>query len=281
LEADCLNAFRFGCTKMMLVGDPNQLPPTVMSKAGRDYGLDISLYDRLYNSLIKSKSNPITMLNVQYRMHRDICEFPSFCFYNSTLITPPKVDKRSRNFPLQRLYFYNLVNSTETRDRDGSIRNEKEASVVKRLCDMLIDYLEQYNVTNNWSLNLQSEVSKSIAIITPYRDQIRCFQNLNLPLGIEVMTVDGMQGKEKEIIIYSCVRNNDEDIGFLKDKRRLNVALTRAREALYVVGNLKQFARQPKNEFWAKMVQYTQSNGRNIIEDIDYNSLKLPIINKT
>jgi len=144
---------------------------------------------------------------------------------------------------------------------------------------MLIDYLQQYRVVNNCSLNLQSEVSKSIVIMTPYKDQVRCFQDLNLPPGIEVMTVDGAQGKEKDIIIYSCVRNNDEDIGFLKDKRRLNVALTRAREALYVIGNLKQFARQPKNEFWTEMVKYAQSNGRNIIEDVDYNSLQLPIIN--
>lgn len=264
----------------MLVGDPNQLPPTVMSEAGRIYGLDKSLYDRLYTSLIKSQSDPITMLNFQYRMHRDICELPNCGFYDNALITPPVIDKRSKNFPLQRIYFYNLADTTEIGYRDGSKRNEKEAFVVNKLCHMLVDYLQQYRLTNDCSLNLQSEISKSIAIMTPYKDQIRYLQSLNLPAGIEVMTVDGAQGKEKDIIIYSCVRNNDENIGFLKDKRRLNVALTRAREAFYVIGNLKQFARNKENESWIKMVEYIQSSDRNIIEDLDNNILALPVITK-
>jgi senataxin len=264
----------------MLVGDPNQLPPTVMSEAGRKYGLNKSLYDRLYTSLIKSQSGPITMLNVQYRMHRDICKLPNFCFYDDTLITPPSVDKRSKNFPLQRLYFYNLANTTEIGDRGGSKRNEKEALVVHKLCHMLVDHLQQYRLENNCSLNLQSQISKSIAIMTPYRDQVRFLQSCDLPAGIEIMTIDGAQGKEKDIIIYSCVRNNDEDIGFLNDKRRLNVALTRAREALYVIGNIKQFARNAENECWIKMVDYLQSNDRNIIEDLDNNILTLPVITK-
>lgn len=281
LEADCLNAFRFGCTKIMLVGDPKQLPPTVMSKAGRTGRLDKSLYDRLYKILSASPLSPVSMLKVQYRMARDVCQFPSKCFYKNELITPEFVDKRSCTFPLQRFYLYNLAKSTEIKDRDGSKRNEEEALFVKKLCHLLIDYLQQYRMRNNCSLNLKSEISKSIAILTPYKDQVRCFQNLDLPPGIEVMTVDGAQGKEKDIIIYSCVRNNDKHIGFLNSSRRLNVALTRAREAVYVIGNLKQFASQPENTFWAEMIEDAQTNGRNNIEDVKYDTLKLPTTEKT
>ncbi|CAF2899771.1 unnamed protein product, partial [Rotaria sp. Silwood2] len=93
------------------------------------------------------------------------------------------------------------------------------------------------------------DVKRQIAIICPYRAQLRFLQGL-LP-DVEVMTADGAQGKEKDFVIFSCVRSGDE-IGFLNDQRRLNVALTRARQCLYIVGNLRQIAL--KDEFWKRLV---------------------------
>ncbi|CAF4119609.1 unnamed protein product, partial [Rotaria sordida] len=216
LEPDCLNAFRFVCTKIIMVGDPNQLAPTVLSKAGKKYGLAQSLYDRLYQNLKNHSSNPIIELNIQYRMHLDICALASKIFYSSKLETHSSVVNRTSNHCYSRLIFYNMTDSKEYRDENKSFRNEKEAHFVKRFYEELM------------SNDVQSTSGRSIGVITPYTAQVRYLQSI-LSSDVEVMTVDGAQGKEKDFIILSCVRDS-EDVGFFGDRRRLNVALTRAKE---------------------------------------------------
>jgi senataxin len=274
LMADCFIPLRFGCSKILLVGDPYQLPPTVKSDAAWNCGLYQSLYERLYKSL--KESSLITMLTVQYRMHSKIVSFPNRMFYQGALKTNPELDRGIRNFGLRRLYYYNRRVPGESEDdndripnKKGRRRNKNEADFVIQLCYKLIEHLKSKESKDTG----QSNVEKRIAIISPYRAQVDYLQEKLRPYGVDVMTIDGSQGKERDFIIFSCVRSNDK-IGFLNDERRLNVALTRAKQGLYIVGNLTNIAAAAKNHFWEKLLE--DANQRKIISNIEDNQPTLP-----
>lgn len=268
LEVDCLIPLRFGCRKLMLVGDPHQLCPTVLSHIGREYGLDLSLYRRLYSILKQQKNGPVTMLSTQYRMHSAICQFPSEVFYNNRLRTHPTVDKEMKHFPLQPLCLYDMTNSKHYVDHTRSSYNLDEVDFVTQFCNMLAtdislwqsliaagsDKPEENSVSNTTPILLNDDrsiaIQQHIAVITPYQAQIHHFRQ-RLSQHIELMTADSAQGSEKDIVILSCVRSYDQ-IGFLSDRSRLNVMLTRAKYGLYIVGNLTWLALQDNS--WKNLI---------------------------
>lgn len=275
LEADTLIPLRFNCRKLMLVGDPNQLSPTVLSDVGREYDLNLSLYRRLYSIFKQYKNGTVTMLSTQYRMHSAICQFPSEFFYENRLKTHYSVDEDMANFPLQPIVFYDMTQSKHCLDHGRSSFNIGEASFIQKFCTMLAtdttvwnslvaESSEQSNespVSNTTPILLNDDrsitIQQHIAVITPYQAQSQCLRE-RIPPHIEVMTADSSQGSEKDIIIISCVRSHD-NIGFLTDRSRLNVMLTRAKYGLYVVGNLTWLAQQ--DSCWRAMVDNAHKRG--------------------
>ncbi|CAF3828841.1 unnamed protein product [Rotaria magnacalcarata] len=255
LMADSFIPNRFKCTRMILVGDPKQLRPTVISKAGQDYGLNQSLYEHLYQTL--ENHDRITTLKMQYRMHSKVCSFPNRTFYKKILETDPSVNERMKHIGLRHVYYYNRSIPGAIKEDDNSIKNEGEAVFVTKLCRLLIDHIGGQNL----------DAQKQIAVISPYRAH-KCYLRSLLPPHVEVMTVEGAQGREKDFIIFSCVRSG-EKIGFLNDQRRLNVALTRARKGLYIVGNLREIAQQ--DDIWKSLVADAAERG--IIFDVKEDDL--------
>ncbi|CAF3948183.1 unnamed protein product, partial [Adineta steineri] len=314
-EADLLLPLRFKCTKLMLVGDPKQLEPCVLSEAGTKYGLSQSLYGRLFSIFDQYPYSPISMLNIQYRMHPDICRFPNEYFYSNRLITDGSVEARMRDFTLKPLYLYNITNSPHVYDSAKSSYNQGEAKCIQAFCNLLIAHLAEqptsifdnsnsdersndnsdddndedgddddgssttyspistYKTTNDSINEVDNEtrrlqrllindsrlpkIQQHIAVITPYKAQIRLLRQY-LPSYIEIMTADSSQGKEKDIVILSCVRSGG-NTEFLNDLHRMNVMLTRSKYALYVFGNLTQLANQPVG--WKAFVNHARANG--------------------
>ncbi|KAI6126687.1 P-loop containing nucleoside triphosphate hydrolase protein [Pisolithus sp. B1] len=261
----------FKAKKLILAGDPMQLPPTILSldkhrKNGRwkqnpnDPGkperrpvlrpprtLETTLFDRLekmHGPGIKR------LLNIQYRMHAQICEFPSKTLYASKLKSHESVSTHLlRDLPNTNAFFASEDEDTvkevlgspvvffdtagceyferlEGDGDEGSRCNENEAAVVKTWTERLVG---------------AGLYPSQIAIITPYQAQVTLLTSLLRPIygpELEIGTVDGMQGREKDAVIISLVRSNEKrEVGFLKEKRRLNVAMTRAKRHLCIVGD--------------------------------------------
>ncbi len=216
-----------GSRQIVLVGDHRQLPPTVISRRAERGGLDRSLFERL----VEMGITPL-MLTTQYRMHPSISDFPNNRFYDGKL--EDGVDRSDREAPAGMLWpdwdaplAFLPVEGEELLSPDGASKeNSVEASWVVKI---LIGLIEEGGL----------EFS-SIGIITPYAGQVRAIRDM-IPESmqdVEVRTVDGYQGREKDVIIFSSVRSNpDGNVGFLSDGRRLNVALTRSRRGLIVVGD--------------------------------------------
>ena len=209
--------------RFILAGDHKQLPPTIISDRAHD------LQDTLFESLIDKYPHKSQLLNVQYRMNKVLMEFPNSEFYNNNL----KSDSSVNNITLKdisdvedddALLFIdtcNLEKNYEKHLKDSkSIVNHLEARIALKVAG---DYM-------NAGVD-----EKDIGIISPYADQVKLISEKT---DVEVKTVDGFQGREKEIIIISTVRSNEYgQIGFLKDLRRLNVAITRAKRKLIIIGN--------------------------------------------
>ncbi|CAF1264328.1 unnamed protein product [Adineta steineri] len=264
LEPDCLLPFYFGCAKIILVGDPQQLPPCVLSPAGQGHNLSQSLYDRL-NDIVPPKN--ISMLTEQYRMHQEICDFPNKHFYDGQLITHESVMNYWTAYPSKPYYLYNLTYTTHQCPPNGrSSDNKEERIFIKKFCIKLLERLvgRQPYLPNDPEF---IEMEKRIVVITPYKGQMKKFrkQSLQFPRHIEVLTVDSAQGKEKDIVLISCVRSGEgKTIGFLNDKRRLNVMLTRARRALYIFGNLDWLAE--RDPHWDEL--FDNAVARQVIDTV-------------
>ena len=237
-----------GCKQLVLVGDHKQLPPTVISSRAEEMGLNISLFERLIELGINS-----TMLLKQYRMHPCIADFPSRQSYQGLLSNG--VSQQERPAPIGLIWpdFENPVaflpvDGGEIVSPDGhSKANPTEAGWVLKMVDSI---LQGGDISPN-----------EIGIITPYNGQVRVIHDLMETSGgmekggkwngVEVRSVDGYQGREKEVIILSAVRSNsDGNVGFLDDSRRLNVALTRAKRGLVVIGDPKTLRNQRDWDFW-------------------------------
>ncbi|MBT3600440.1 MAG: AAA family ATPase [Euryarchaeota archaeon] len=236
-----------GARQIVLVGDHKQLPPTVLSFRAEEKGLKRSLFERLVDLGIEP-----FLLTKQYRMHPSISKFPNKQFYSSKLIDG--VNASSRPAPAGLLWpdwdnpvAFIPIEGGELVSPDGTSReNPVEVSWVLKITE---DLLEAGELTK-----------KDIGIITPYAGQVRAIRNsMDEKLDdVEVRTVDGYQGREKEVIIFSCVRSNPEgNVGFLAEPRRLNVALTRAKRGLIVIGDPATL-RSDKN--WQAWLEYIRNS---------------------
>ncbi|MFM5881937.1 IGHMBP2 family helicase [Methanobrevibacter gottschalkii] len=236
--------------RFILAGDHKQLPPTIISAKSRD------LEKTLFEELIKLYPYKSQLLNVQYRMNKALMKFPNKEFYNNGLKSDPSVeeikidDLLDHNHHEEALLFINtsnVYNNKEKRLKDSkSIINPVESEIT-------------INIVKNY---LESGIdNEDIGIISPYADQVKVIQD-NTP--VEVKTVDGFQGREKEIIIISTVRsNNNGNIGFLKDLRRLNVAITRAKRKLIIVGNKETLKNSPT---YKRLIEFIENE--NLLIDL-------------
>ncbi|MES1218222.1 MAG: ATPase, T2SS/T4P/T4SS family, partial [Bacteroidota bacterium] len=198
--------------KIVLAGDHWQLPPTVLSNEAALLGFNLSILERA----IVTTAN-VFLLNTQYRMREAIAGFSSNYFYNSLLLTAGHLHNTGAH-----LTFIDTAGSglNEKHGPDGtSLQNEGELRIVQKL------------------LETESLDPLTTAFISPYSGQVTVAKEI-LPKELRISTIDSFQGQEKENIIVSLVRSNDDgDIGFLKDYRRMNVAITRAKEQLFVIGD--------------------------------------------
>lgn len=198
--------------KYVLAGDHWQLPPTILSNDATRLGFNVSILEKCIATVER-----VFLLNTQYRMRNAIAGFSSEYFYNGFLKTSAHLTNTGVH-----ISFIDTAGSgyTEMRGSDGtSLQNVGELQIVKKL--------------------LETEVLDPIntAFISPYAGQVAAAKEV-LPKEMRISTIDSFQGQEKEIIILSLVRSNDDgDIGFLKDYRRMNVAITRAKEQLFVIGD--------------------------------------------
>ncbi|CAI5993099.1 unnamed protein product [Closterium sp. NIES-65] len=241
-EPECLIPLVMGAKQVVLVGDHCQLGPVIMCKKAARAGLAQSLFERLVLLAVK----PIR-LQVQYRMHPCLSEFPSNTFYEGTLQNGvadadrclPGIDF-PWPVPNRPMMFYVQLGQEEMSASGTSYLNRSEASHVEKVVTLFL---------RNGCMPHQ------IGVITPYEGQrayIVTHMARNGPLrqqlykDIEVASVDSFQGREKDLIILSCVRSNEhQGIGFLNDPRRLNVALTRAKYGVVLLGNAKVLSKQP------------------------------------
>lgn len=198
--------------KIVLAGDHWQLPPTVLSNEAARLGFNRSILETAIE-----KVNAVFLLNIQYRMREVIAGFSSNYFYNDLLLTATHLQNKGVH-----LTFIDTAGSglNEVHGPDGSsLQNKGELQIAQKLIE-------------TESLDLLTT-----AFISPYAGQVTAAKEL-FPKQLRISTIDSFQGQEKETIIVSLVRSNDEGIiGFLNDYRRMNVAITRAKEQLFVIGD--------------------------------------------
>ncbi|MBY0524105.1 MAG: AAA family ATPase [Gemmataceae bacterium] len=251
------------CGRVVLAGDHCQLPPTVLAADAIDQGFGISLLERL----VELHGTAVTRrLAVQYRMHEAIMAFSSDEFYEGELNADPSVSGhrlcdlpgvQSDMLTETPVLFIDTAGASydEEPEPGGDSRmNPQEAALVGRKVRALL------------ALSVSAD---QIAVIAPYSAQVRLLRE-RLPIeGLEIDSVDGFQGREKEVVIVSLVRSNREnDIGFLGDVRRMNVALTRARRFLLVIGDSATLGGHP---FYQRLLGYFESIGayRSVWEEVD------------
>ncbi|CAK8560421.1 unnamed protein product [Lathyrus sativus] len=251
-EVGVLPPLSLGAARCVLVGDPQQLPATVISKAAGTLMYSRSLFERFQQA-----GCPTMLLSVQYRMHPQIRDFPSRYFYQGRLSDSESViklpDEPYYKDPLLRPYiFYDVRQGREShRGGSASYLNTVEAQYCLRLYEHVQKAVK--------SLGLGKI---SVGIITPYKLQLKCLQRefeevLNSEEGkdLYINTVDAFQGQERDVIIMSCVRAG-HGVGFVADIRRMNVALTRARRALWVMGNANALTH---SEDWKALIADAKS----------------------
>jgi len=255
VEAEALIPIALGAKQIVLVGDHCQLGPVVMCKTAAKAGLTQSLFERLVLIGVR----PIR-LQVQYRMHPCLSEFPSNMFYEGSLqngVTesdrlllnlPGFKGKEDFPWPIPNkpMFFYSISGMEEISASGTSYLNRTEASYVEKI----VTHLLKIGVT-----------PAQIGVITPYDGQKKYVSEYMRRSGslaaalyeaIEVASVDAFQGREKDFILVSCVRSSEsQGIGFLSDPRRLNVALTRSRLGLILLGNPRVLS---KNPLWAALL---------------------------
>ncbi|KAK8677908.1 hypothetical protein V6N13_143428 [Hibiscus sabdariffa] len=261
-EVAVLPPLSLGAARCVLVGDPQQLPATVISKAAGTLLYSRSLFERF-----QLAGCPTMLLSVQYRMHPQIRDFPSRYFYQGRLIDSESVanlpDEVYYKDPLLKPYlFYDITHGRESH-RGGSVSFQNVHEAV--FCLRLYEYLQK----TSKSLGVPKI---TVGIITPYKLQLKCIQRefesvLRTEEGkrdLYINTVDAFQGQERDVIIMSCVRASNHGVGFVADIRRMNVALTRARRALWVMGNASALV---QSDDWAALI--ADAKARNCYMDMD------------
>ncbi|KAL4853029.1 putative helicase MAGATAMA 3 [Chlorella vulgaris] len=243
-----------GAKQVFLVGDPVQLPATVMSQRALAQGYSESLFKRL-----QTAGYPVHMLDTQYRMHPTIREFPSNNFYGGGLKDGPRVaEDTQRDWhsspAFQPLVFLDVKGTESVPEGSSSLVNEREAEVV----------LQMYRELRHRHPQLGKQ--PSVAVISPYKAQVSLLRRLfKAALGeeaaklVDINTIDGFQGREKDVAFFSTVRSQrgSRGIGFVADERRINVGLTRARATLILVGHVESLQGNPR---WSALVSHARKS---------------------
>jgi len=243
--------------RAILAGDHCQLPPTIKSNDAAREGLSVTLFEKG----IAKNPEMATMLRVQYRMHESIMKFSSQHFYKDELIAHASVKSELLRPTQQPVEFIDTAGCgySEQQDPETLSRfNLEEASLLIHQVEKLVEEIG----LENW---LQENIS--MGIITPYRAQVDHLHKLAeassllepLHKLVTINTVDAFQGQERDVIAISFVRSNEKaEVGFLGDIRRTNVAMTRARKKLIMVGDSATLGSHP---FYVELLEYVQTNG--------------------
>ena len=295
LEAACWIPMR-RANRVILAGDHCQLPPTVKSIAALRAGLGKTLMERI----AENKPEVVTLLKIQYRMNEDIMRFSSDWFYGGQVESAPQIKYRSIldfDHPITWIDTSNEENQITIEGEDApedsastSSSESTSSSVSAANQNSDLNFKEQFVGESFGRINKaeaeltlltlaeyftkigkQRVLSESIdvGIISPYRAQVQYLKKLIKKYEffkpyrrlISVNTVDGFQGQERDVILISLVRSNDEgQIGFLKDLRRMNVAMTRARMKLIILGNKDTMTKHP---FYKKLWEYVEAINNN------------------
>ena len=254
LEAACWIPIR-RATRVILAGDHCQLPPTIKSIAAMKGGLDKTLMQRI----VECKPEAVTLLKMQYRMNEAIMRFSSDWFYNGQVEAAPMVKYRG---------ILDLDKAIEWKDTSGNAYHEEFVGdnfgrINKEEAQLTLLSLAEYFVRIGRQRIIDERID--VGIISPYRAQVQYLRHLIKKTDfykpfrkiISVNTVDGFQGQERDIIVISMVRSNEEgQIGFLRDLRRMNVAITRARMKLIILGDSATLIRHP---FYRRLKEYIDS----------------------
>lgn len=243
--------------RVVLAGDHCQLPPTVKSIAALKGGLSTTLMERL----VKRHPECVTLLRTQYRMNEKIMNFSNQWFYHGMVNSSPTISHRGildYDSPMEWIDTSALADATaEQRNKSLSLTNTAEAQLTATVLESYISKIGRQRMEDEHI---------DIGIISPYRAQVQLLrQTIKKQQGfkpyrrfISVNTVDGFQGQERDVIIISLVRSNDSgQIGFLRDLRRMNVAMTRARMKLIIIGDAATLSRHP---FYKQLYDYIQEN---------------------
>ena len=285
LEAACWIPMR-RASRVILAGDHCQLPPTVKSIAALRAGLGKTLMERI----AENKPEVVTLLKIQYRMNEDIMRFSSDWFYGGQVESAPQIKYRSIldfDHPISWIDTSNEENQITIEGEDSledSASTSSSSSAANQNSDL--NFKEQFVGESFGRINkAEAELtlltlaeyftkigkqrvlgdSIDVGIISPYRAQVQYLKKLIKKYEffkpyrrlISVNTVDGFQGQERDVILISLVRSNDEgQIGFLKDLRRMNVAMTRARMKLIILGNKDTMTQHP---FYKKLWEYVEA----------------------
>lgn len=239
--------------KLIMAGDPFQLPPTVKSIEGQKGGLQTTLMD----ICLEKTPDSFSLLNVQYRMHENIMEFSNRWFYDSKLLAHPTVAQRSLGFSEDRFPPFLFIDTAGTgfeeqlNAESRSLFNEGEMELVKKILNELMDASTEGKIP-------------SIAVIAPYREQVIKLQQLLYTQPVDrqlfsIDTIDSFQGQERDVVIISLVRSNERgEIGFLQDYRRMNVAMTRAKKCLIMVGDSATLG---NDRYYQSLLDYVDEKG--------------------
>eukprot|EP00252_Welwitschia_mirabilis_P021527 TRINITY_DN5542_c0_g1_i1.p1 TRINITY_DN5542_c0_g1~~TRINITY_DN5542_c0_g1_i1.p1 ORF type:complete len:621 (+),score=147.92 TRINITY_DN5542_c0_g1_i1:2-1864(+) len=248
VEPATLVPLAHGCKQVFLVGDPIQLPATVLSTKAEKLGYGMSLFKRFQQA-----GCPVQMLKTQYRMHPQIREFPSREFYSEALEDGEDVlHQTKRPWHEYRCFgpfcFFDIDGEETQPSGSGSWINAEEVDWILLLYRQMVSKYPELSV------------GPRVAIISPYKQQVKLIrERLKEVFGVEaarlidVNTIDGFQGREKDVAIFSCVRANvGKGIGFVSDFRRMNVGITRARTSMLVVGSASTLM---QDEHWRNLIQ--------------------------
>ena len=267
LEAACWIPMR-KVSRVVLAGDHCQLPPTVKSIAALKAGLGKTLMERI----VENHPDEVNLLKIQYRMNDQIMRFSSDWFYHGQVESAPSVRHRGildYDIPIE--WRQASIDDEGTPPAEEFV-GESFGRINKEEARLTLDTLQRYFEKIGKQRVLDERID--VGVISPYRAQVQYlrqqlrkreffkpFRHL-----ISVNTVDGFQGQERDIIVISLVRSNDEgQIGFLRDLRRMNVAITRARMKLIIMGNASTMTRHP---FYRKLYEYVQSLNRDGLDSM-------------
>ena len=254
LEAACWIAIR-KADRVVLAGDHCQLPPTIKCYEAMRGGLDKTLMQ----TIVQNKPEVVSLLKVQYRMNDEIMRFSSDWFYQGQLASAPEVKYRSiLDYDTPMVWI-----NTEGMDCNEEFVGESFGRINKAEANLSIDELKKYITKIGKERLLEERID--FGLISPYKAQVQYLRQLIKKDAffkpfrslITINTVDGFQGQERDVILISLVRANEEgQIGFLNDLRRMNVAITRARMKLIILGDASTLTKHP---FYKKLYEYIEN----------------------